>query len=326
MDKNNYCVIMAGGAGTRLWPVSRTGYPKQFLEVGNTGRSFLRVTYDRYARLFPAENILIVTVSRYRDLVKQQIPEIPDANILSEPYSRNTAPCITYATYTLLKRNPDASMVVTPADHLIFDEDTFGKTVTNALEYACREKVLMTIGLMPTRPDTNYGYIQVTGGKSACHADTAVKVKTFTEKPDADLARVFVESGEFLWNSGIFAWTAQTIREEMEKYIRAAKLICTADYSTVLKSPDIRKREKVCDIVSGDLLLSCGGRDSAYSARSGASPARLMAAGFRRSMRSRPRWAARWARGISREWRWRWPPEGRACCSGCGSRRCSAWR
>ena len=219
MDKNNYCVIMAGGAGTRLWPVSRTGYPKQFLEVGNTGRSFLRVTYDRYARLFPAENILIVTVSRYRDLVKQQIPEIPDANILYEPYSRNTAPCITYATYTLLKRNPDASMVVTPADHLIFDEDTFGKTVTNALEYASREKVLMTIGLMPTRPDTNYGYIQVTGGKSACHADTAVKVKTFTEKPDADLARVFVESGEFLWNSGIFAWTAQTIREEMEKYM-----------------------------------------------------------------------------------------------------------
>ena len=219
MDKNNYCIIMAGGAGTRLWPVSRSGCPKQFIEVGNTCKSFLRITYERFSKFFPAENILIVTTVRYRDIVKRQIPEIEDENLLAEPYGRNTAPCIAYATYTLLKRNPDASMVVAPADHLIFDEDTFAKTVTNAIAFASREKVLMTIGLMPTRPDTNYGYIQVSGGKNACHADRAVKVKTFTEKPDADLARVFVDSGEFLWNSGIFAWKAQTIREEMEKYL-----------------------------------------------------------------------------------------------------------
>lgn len=219
MDKNNYCIIMAGGAGTRLWPVSRSGCPKQFIEVGNTGKSFLRITYERFSKFFPAENILIVTTVKYRDIVKRQIPEIEDENLLAEPYGRNTAPCIAYATYTLLKRNPDASMVVAPADHLIFDEDTFAKTVTNAIAFASREKVLMTIGLMPTRPDTNYGYIQVSGGKNACHADRAVKVKTFTEKPDADLARVFVDSGEFLWNSGIFAWKAQTIREEMEKYL-----------------------------------------------------------------------------------------------------------
>lgn len=219
MDKNNYCIIMAGGAGTRLWPVSRSSCPKQFIEVGNTGKSFLRITYERFSKFFPAENILIVTTVKYRDIVKRQIPEIEDENLLAEPYGRNTAPCIAYATYTLLKRNPDASMVVAPADHLIFDEDTFAKTVTNAIAFASREKVLMTIGLMPTRPDTNYGYIQVSGGKNACHADRAVKVKTFTEKPDADLARVFVDSGEFLWNSGIFAWKAQTIREEMEKYL-----------------------------------------------------------------------------------------------------------
>ena len=219
MDKNNYCIIMAGGAGTRLWPVSRSGCPKQLIEVGNTCKSFLRITYERFSKFFPAENILIVTTVKYRDIVKRQIPEIEDENLLAEPYGRNTAPCIAYATYTLLKRNPDASMVVAPADHLIFDEDTFAKTVTNAIAFASREKVLMTIGLMPTRPDTNYGYIQVSGGKNACHADRAVKVKTFTEKPDADLARVFVDSGEFLWNSGIFAWKAQTIREEMEKYL-----------------------------------------------------------------------------------------------------------
>ena len=219
MNRNHYCIIMAGGAGTRLWPISRTDFPKQFIEVGNTGKSFLRTTYDRFAGFFIPENIIVVTNSRYKNLVKQQIPELDDSNILAEPYSRNTAPCVAYATYTLLKRNPDAAMVVTPADHLIFDEDKFRETIINALDYAAREKVLMTIGLMPTRPDTNYGYIQVTGGKNACHADKAVKVKTFTEKPDADLARVFVDSGEFLWNSGIFAWTAQSIKEEMEKYL-----------------------------------------------------------------------------------------------------------
>ncbi len=219
MDKNQYCIIMAGGAGTRLWPVSRVTCPKQFIKVGDTGKSFLRITYDRFARFFPEENILIVTTARYKGLVKEQIPEIKDGNILAEPYSRNTAPCIAYATYTLLSRNPEASMVVAPADHLIFDEDTFRTTITNALDYACKENVLMTIGLMPTRPDTNYGYIQVTGGKNACHANKAVKVKTFTEKPDSDLAKVFVDSGEFLWNAGIFAWPARTIREEMEKYV-----------------------------------------------------------------------------------------------------------
>ena len=219
MDKNNYCIIMAGGPGTRLWPISRTGYPKQFLEVGKTGQSFIRRTYDRFAKFIPAENIIIVTAAKYRDIVREQIPELAEDNLLLEPYSRNTAPCIAYATYTLLKRNPDAAMVVTPADHLIFDGEKFEETIINALEYASREEVLMTIGHMPSRPDTNYGYIQVTGGRCACHADKAVKVKTFTEKPDAELAKVFVDSGEFLWNSGIFAWTARTIREEMEKYL-----------------------------------------------------------------------------------------------------------
>ena len=227
MNRNHYCIIMAGGAGTRLWPISRTDFPKQFIEVGNTGKSFLRTTYDRFAGFFIPENIIVVTNSRYKNLVKQQIPELDDSNILAEPYSRNTAPCVAYATYTLLKRNPDAAMVVTPADHLIFDEDKFRETIINALDYAAREKVLMTIGLMPTRPDTNYGYIQVTGGKIACHADKAVKVKTFTEKPDADLARVFVDSGEFLWNSGIFAWTAQSIKEEMEKYLQEVTRLFT---------------------------------------------------------------------------------------------------
>ena len=139
MNRNHYCIIMAGGAGTRLWPISRTDFPKQFIEVGNTGKSFLRTTYDRFADFFIPENIIVVTNSRYKNLVKQQIPELDDSNILAEPYSRNTAPCVAYATYTLLKRNPDAAMVVTPADHLIFDEDKFRETIINALDYAATD-------------------------------------------------------------------------------------------------------------------------------------------------------------------------------------------
>lgn len=219
MDKNHYCIIMAGGAGTRLWPVSRTEYPKQFLEVAGTGKSFVRLTYDRFARFIPEENIIIVTSQKYRDLLKEQIPGLDSRNLLIEPYSRNTAPCIAYATYSILKRNPEAVTVVTPADHLIFDETGFCKTILTTLDYAAHEDVLMTIGLRPTRPDTNYGYIQVTGGKNAVSSDKAIKVKTFTEKPDPSLAKVFVDSGEFLWNSGIFVWKASVIKEEMEKYL-----------------------------------------------------------------------------------------------------------
>lgn len=222
MDINNvYCVIMAGGAGTRLWPVSRTGFPKQFIDVADTGKTFFRHTYDRYAKFIPKENILVVTTTRYRDIVTRQVPELLPENILTEPYSRNTAPCIAYATYTLLKRDPDALMIVAPSDHIIMDNgsEPFETYVKRAMEFAVEENVLMTLGIFPTNPDTNYGYIQATGGKLQTDRKEAVKVKTFTEKPDESLAKVFIDSGEFLWNSGIFIWKAQTIREEMEKYI-----------------------------------------------------------------------------------------------------------
>ncbi len=219
MQNNQYCIIMAGGAGTRLWPISRNNCPKQFLKLDGEDRTFIRDTYDRFAKFIPKENIIIVSSAKYRDLVKEQIPEITDENLLLEPYSRNTAPCIAYATYTVLKRDPDAAMVVTPSDHIITDEDKFAETVQNALEYATANKVLMTIGVPPTRPDSNFGYIQITGGKEACNTVSAIKVKPFTEKPDKELAKVFVDSGEFFWNSGIFAWKAETIREEMEKYL-----------------------------------------------------------------------------------------------------------
>lgn len=217
--KNCYCVIMAGGAGTRFWPVSRTSRPKQFLDVADTGKTFIRQTYERFMKIVPLENILVVTAERYRDLIEEQLPELESCNLLLEPYARNTAPCIAYATYTLLKRDPDAHVVVTPSDHIIEDDDLFVRTISAAFDYVDRHDVLMTLGVVPTRPDTNYGYIQAYGGKDAYMKKEPIQIKTFTEKPDRELAKVFISTGEFFWNAGIFLWKAETIRKEMEKHL-----------------------------------------------------------------------------------------------------------
>lgn len=237
MDSSNYyCVIMAGGAGTRFWPVSRTSCPKQFLDIAGTGKTFLRYTFERFAKIIPEENILVVTTARYVDLVKEQLPELLPQNLLAEPYGRDTAPCIAYATYTLLKRNPKATMTVSPADHLIMDEDKFRKTMLDALEYASKTDVLMTLGIRPLKPDSNYGYIQATGGKAAFDKEEPMPVKTFTEKPDPALAKVFIDSGEFFWNAGIFAWNAETIKNELEKYLPEITRLFTG-WENVLGTP-----------------------------------------------------------------------------------------
>lgn len=217
--ENCYCVIMAGGSGTRFWPVSRASKPKQFLDVTGVGKTFLRQTYERFMKIVPQENILVVTAERYRDLVIENIPELEEKNLLLEPYSRNTAPCIAYATYVLLQRNPKAQVVVTPSDHMIDDEDIFVETITKAFEYVAENDVLMTLGITPTRPDTNYGYVQACGGKEAFIKGEPTPVKTFTEKPDKELAQVFISTGEFFWNAGIFVWRASVIRKEMEKHL-----------------------------------------------------------------------------------------------------------
>ena len=214
-----YCVIMAGGNGVRIWPVSRTAKPKQFLDVADTGKTFIQSTYERFQKIVPKENILVVTTERYRDIMKEQLPDLAPENLLLEPYARSTAPCIAYAAYTLLKRDPEAKMVVTPSDHLIEDENLFIQTITRVFDYVDTNDVLMTLGVVPTRPDTNYGYIQAVGGSKAAQEGIPVKIKTFTEKPDRELAEVFIKTGEFLWNSGIFIWKANTIRQEMEKHL-----------------------------------------------------------------------------------------------------------
>lgn len=220
MDKNKYCVIMAGGVGSRFWPVSRNSKPKQFLDILGVGKTFIQQTFNRFAKIIPVENILVVTSENYYSLVKEQLPQMLDENILLEPHKRNTAPCIAYATYKLLKKNPDAAVVVAPSDHLILDEEVFLLTINQALDYVSSNNDLVTIGIKPTRPETGYGYIQANKA-DAKNVGTmqAYKVKTFTEKPNLELAKVLVASGEFCWNSGIFVWNVKTIAQELERYI-----------------------------------------------------------------------------------------------------------
>ena len=216
---NCYCVIMAGGSGTRFWPVSRAAKPKQFLDITGTGKTFIQQTYDRFSKIVPEENIIVVTAERYGDIVREQLPQLREENLLCEPYSRNTAPCIAYATYKLLMRNPEAHVVVTPSDHVISNEELFVETILNAFEYVEKNDVLMTLGVVPTRPDTNYGYVQACGGKGVMNSTEPMPVKTFTEKPEKDMASLFISTGEFFWNAGIFVWKASTIKEEISRHL-----------------------------------------------------------------------------------------------------------
>lgn len=210
MNSNVFVVIMAGGVGSRFWPYSRNSRPKQFIDVLGTGKSLLQMTYDRFLLSAPKENILVVTNEIYADLVKEQIPAMADDQILTEPARRNTAPCIAYAAYKIREKNPDAVMVVTPADHAIFQEQNFAKVIDTAVVAANGSDDLLTVGITPNRPETGYGYIQFLD-----EGDSAVKkVKTFTEKPELTLAKKFLESGDFVWNAGIFVWSIQAIVKE----------------------------------------------------------------------------------------------------------------
>ena len=217
MNNKYYCIIMAGGVGSRFWPLSRQDRPKQFLDILGIGKTFIQMTYERYARIVPAENILIVTSERYSGLIREQLPQVSADNILLEPYKRNTAPCIAYATYKLYQKCPDATVVVAPSDHYIVGETNFEDTIRTALDTASKSGNLFTIGIDPTRPETNYGYIQVNKQSKTVVGDhESYQVKTFTEKPNADLAKVFLETGEFFWNSGMFIWNLSAIKAELE--------------------------------------------------------------------------------------------------------------
>lgn len=209
--KNRYCVIMAGGVGSRFWPMSRTAHPKQFMDILGTGKTLLQQTYSRFLRICPKENIFIVTNDSYVNLVKEQIPGIADSVILSEPMRKNTAPCVAYACYKIGQLNPDGLIVVAPSDHLITKEDTFVKAIKSCYRKAASEDCLVTLGIRPSRPDTGYGYIQYVESEAGETDERIKKVKTFTEKPDLEMAKFFLQSGDFLWNAGIFIWSVKSI-------------------------------------------------------------------------------------------------------------------
>ena len=216
MNKHHYVAIMAGGIGSRFWPMSRTGYPKQFLDILGVGKTLIQQTFDRYKKLVPVENIYIVTSSEYVNTVQQQLPLLPVDNILSEPSRKNTAPCIAYIAFKLLQKDPAALMMAAPADNLILDTDAFLQTATKAFNFVDSINALVTIGIKPAYPNTGYGYIQHEVPEVAPGVH---EVKTFTEKPNLELAKTFIASGDFLWNAGIFTWKVKTVVNAFEKFL-----------------------------------------------------------------------------------------------------------
>ncbi len=219
MNNNNYAVIMAGGIGSRFWPMSKESRPKQFIDILGTGETLIQQTFRRLSKICPKENILIVTNKNYKELCLEQLKNVDKNNILCEPTMRNTAPCIAYAAFKIYSKNQDANMIVAPSDHLITNEDEFVKVVNNGMRMTAKYDILLTIGIQPSRPDTGYGYIQSSNSKLEGNP-IIKKVKKFTEKPSQELALQFLDSGDFLWNSGIFIWSAKTIIKSFRKHLR----------------------------------------------------------------------------------------------------------
>lgn len=215
MNKHYYVAIMAGGIGSRFWPKSRTSYPKQFLDILNTGKTLIQWTYERYLGFIPQENIYIVTSEEYVPIINEQLPGINAENVIAEPSRKNTAPCIAYISFKLLQKDPEASLIVAPSDHIVMDTETFKQVSLKALEFANSTGSFVTLGIQPTYPNTGYGYIQ---HEAEDVAENIYKVKTFTEKPNQELAKTFVASGDFLWNAGIFIWRVQDVIQAFEKY------------------------------------------------------------------------------------------------------------
>ncbi|GLB53287.1 mannose-1-phosphate guanylyltransferase [Neptunitalea chrysea] len=214
MNKNYYAILMAGGVGSRFWPVSKNDFPKQFHDMLGTGETLIQKTFGRLSKLIPSENILILTNEKYNDLVLEQLPEVTERQVLLEPAMRNTAPCILYASMKIQKENPDAVMIVAPSDHWIEDEDTFINDVNECFEACEKTDILVTLGIKPTFPNTGYGYIKF---EKECE-DAIKKVAQFTEKPDYETAKKFLITKSYLWNAGIFIWSAKSIVSAFEKY------------------------------------------------------------------------------------------------------------
>ncbi|TAE99056.1 MAG: mannose-1-phosphate guanylyltransferase, partial [Runella slithyformis] len=248
---NNYAVIMAGGAGTRFWPFSRNSYPKQFHDVLGVGKTMLQQTVARFEGVCAPQNIYIVTSQEYYSIVKEQLPQLTDDQILCEPNRRNTAPCIAYACYKIAAQNPRANVIVAPSDHIILKEEDFKSKLRTAIDAAQAADILVTLGVQPTRPDTGYGYIQYLP-----NSESVQRVKTFTEKPQLDIAVKFLESGDFVWNAGIFIWNVQSILKAFQMHLpELAEIFETGKqaYYTEAEPDFIEKAYMLCKNVSIDV-------------------------------------------------------------------------
>ncbi|MBP6432198.1 MAG: mannose-1-phosphate guanylyltransferase [Ferruginibacter sp.] len=252
MNKNNYVAIMAGGIGSRFWPMSRTNYPKQFLDVLNVGKTIIQSTYERFLKFIPKENIYVVTFEEYKNIVQHQLPQVDENNILCEPSRKNTAPCIAYISYKLQQINPNANLICAPSDHLILDEEKFIEVCNEALKFTAHIKALVTLGITPSHPNTGYGYIQY---EPQAVTKDIFKVKAFTEKPDLETAKIFIDSGEFLWNAGIFIWQVKNIITAFEKLLPEMHEVFDAEknnFNTVAEAEAIERIYPQCVNISID--------------------------------------------------------------------------
>lgn len=249
---NHFAAIMAGGIGSRFWPMSREAHPKQFIDILGTGQTLLQTTFERFKRICPEENIYVLTNERYRSLVQEQLPGIADTNILGEPMRKNTAPTIAYFSEKVAKIDPTANTIVAPSDHLVLQEDRFVAVVKKGLEFTEGQDALVTLGIKPSRPDTGYGYIQYLEDKD--HGGL-YKVKTFTEKPNLKLAKTFIDSGDFLWNSGIFIWNVQSIIKAFSRHLPDVYEIFEEGrkfYNTAKEKAFVQRAFSLCSNVSID--------------------------------------------------------------------------
>ena len=254
-NKNNFCIIMAGGIGARFWPMSKTSRPKQFIDILGTGRTLIQQTFDRFLTVCPRENILIVTNEIYRQQCMDQLEGISESQVLCEPCRRNTAPCIAYASYKIHQQNPDARIVVAPSDHIILKEKEFSDVINTALETSATHDWLITLGIKPSRPDTGYGYIQFEGDEVGGVDNRIKKVKTFTEKPHLEKAKEFIASGDFLWNAGIFIWSLKSILTAFETYLPDVNKLFKDGlgvYDTNEEQDFVDKTYPVCENISID--------------------------------------------------------------------------
>lgn len=254
----NHVVIMAGGVGSRFWPMSTTERPKQFIDVLGVGRSLLQLTFDRFKGICPAENVWILTNKSYESLVREQLPEVPTTNILLEPCRRNTAPCIAYVSWRIKATDPKANVVVTPSDHIITDNEEFRRVIKSCMQFTTETDAIVTLGMTPTRPETGYGYIQADLSSSSPRNKEIFRIDSFREKPDFQTAQTFVKQSNYFWNAGIFVWSVKTIVNAFRVYSPSISKIfenMLPIYGTPQEQIKIDEKYPECENISVDYAI-----------------------------------------------------------------------